>query len=716
MAPEARAHRFSSWDGTQDPLGPDLDELFARLSEDVFHGWDFEDALRRLLAQGWRDRRGRRMAGFEEMMEQLRRRRKQQLERYSLEGIFKDIEERLDAVLREERRGIDERLAGATDESARRVLERVAGKRRETLDTLPSEPAAAIRTLQDYEWMDAGAEQHFRELVEELRKQVLDTHFDELSKRLQSMSREDMAQVRELARDLNALLRKRIEGADADELQRDYERFLQRWGRMFPDAPPTFDAFLEQLQRQMAQMDSLMQSLSPEMRRQLTDMMASLLDDAGLEQELAELAQSLEFLSPRARLGNRYAFAGGEEVSLDQAMEVMGRLQSMEELERSLRDAYRGGDLDAQTRAQLRELLGPDAAQSLDQLQEVIRELEERGLVQRDGRGMQLTARGMRKIGQKALGDLFTRLKKDRFGNHRLQRSGAGGERSDETKRYEHGDSFALDVERTLMNAIKREAGAARSGADGRDGGITVVEAGEVVHSGEPLGGPRLPIVERRASRPGLRTVPRLAPDDFEVYRDEATTRSSTVLMLDMSRSMPLRGYFYAAKKVALALDSLIRTQFPRDTLHIVGFSETARVIPPSALPQLTFQEYVYGTNMQHGLMLARHLLGRHRGQNKQIIIVSDGEPTAHMKDGKPVFFYPPLAETFQKTLLEVQRCTKDDIVINTFMLESNHHLVQFVKQMTRLNRGRAFFISPDRLGDYILVDYVSRRSGGRAA
>jgi uncharacterized protein with von Willebrand factor type A (vWA) domain len=186
--------------------------------------------------------------------------------------------------------------------------------------------------------------------------------------------------------------------------------------------------------------------------------------------------------------------------------------------------------------------------------------------------------------------------------------------------------------------------------------------------------------------------------------------------MLDMSRSMPLRGYFYAAKKVALALDSLIRTQFPRDTLHIVGFSETARVIPTSALPQLTFQEYVYGTNMQHGLMLARHLLGRHPGQNKQIIIVSDGEPTAHMKDGKPVFFYPPLAETFQKTLLEVQRCTKEGIVINTFMLESNHHLVQFVKQMTRLNRGRAFFISPDRLGDYILVDYVARRRGGRAA
>jgi uncharacterized protein with von Willebrand factor type A (vWA) domain len=231
------------------------------------------------------------------------------------------------------------------------------------------------------------------------------------------------------------------------------------------------------------------------------------------------------------------------------------------------------------------------------------------------------------------------------------------------------------------MNALRREAAEVR---------------------GAPRGGGR------------LRSTPRLSAEDFEVYRSDATARSCTVLMLDMSRSMPLRGYFYAAKKVALALDSLIRTQFPRDTLHIVGFSDYARVIPPATLPQLTYTEYVYGTNMQHGLMLARHLLGRHPGANKQIIIVSDGEPTAHMEGSHAVFFYPPLPETFHKTLVEVQRCTRDHITINTFMLESNYHLVQFVKQMTRLNRGRAFFISPDRLGDYILIDYVSQR--GRAA
>src|SRR5207302_683426 len=339
-------------------------------------------------------------------------------------------------------------------------------------------------------------------------------------------------------------------------------------------------------------------------------------------------------------------------------------------------------ELDESTREALRGMLGDDAARSVDQLQQIMRRLEESGLVQRDQRGLQLTARGMRRIGQKALGDLFSRLKRDRFGNHLLQREGAGGERSDDTKPYEFGDPFSLDVEKTVMNAIRREAGD-RSDEEDRN--------------------PR-----------GLRSTPRLDADDFEVYRSDAAARSCTVLMLDMSRSMPLRGYFYAAKKVALALDSLIRTQFPRDTLHIVGFSDYARVIPPASLPQLTYTEYVYGTNMQHGLMLARHLLGRHPGANKQIIIVSDGEPTAHMEGSHAVFFYPPLPETFHKTLVEVQRCTRDHITINTFMLESNYHLVQFVKQMTRLNRGRAFFISPDRLGDYILIDYVSQR--GRAA
>ncbi|MBJ7594033.1 MAG: VWA domain-containing protein [Candidatus Dormibacteraeota bacterium] len=663
-------HRFSAWDGTQDPLGPDVEEIFNRLSEDVFHGWDFETALRRMLSQGWRDKSGRRLMGLEEMTERLARQRRKQLEKYSLNGVFDDITEKLDNVVRMERQGIDERVSTVEDESARRILDRVAAKRREQLDNLPRDPGGAIRELQGYEFMDERAEQAFQRLLEEIKKGVVDTYFKEMTEQMQSMSSEDVATLRAMAKDLNRLVREKLEGVPDAQRQRSYESFLEKWGRLFPNAPPKVDDFLDEITKQMARMDSLMRSLSPEMRSQLGDLMDATFGDPELQAELAELGAGLEMLSPRGGLGSRYSFFGGEQLPLDEAMNLMGRLQSMEELERSLREVYRGGQIPPDARSQLRDMLGDDAARSLDQLSQMARELEARGLVQRDADGLRLTARGMRRIGQKALGDLFAQLRKDRFGEHALPRRGQRGERADDSKPYEFGDPFDLDVERTVMNAIQRQASEA----------------------------------------PARAGVPRLTPDDFEVHRSDALTRSSTVLMLDMSRSMPLRGYFYAAKKVALALDSLIRSQYPRDSLHIIGFSDIAREISSSDLPHLSVNEYVYGTNMQHGLMLARRMLARDSAANKQIIIVSDGEPTAHIDNGRPVFFYPPLPETFEKTLIEVQRCTREHIVINTFMLESNHQLVQFVDEMTRLNRGRAFFISPDRLGDYVLVDYVASK------
>jgi uncharacterized protein with von Willebrand factor type A (vWA) domain len=699
----ARQHLFSVWDGSQDPLGDDADALFDRLSEDVFHGWDFETALRRLLSQGWRDRDGRKFAGLEELMERLRKQRQKQLERYSLDNVFKDIEEKLDNVLRLERQGIDERLKNATDGSAQRILERVAKKRREHLDNLPQEPGGVIRELQGYEFMDQRAEQAFQKLLEEIKQNVVNTYFKQMAEQMGQMSKQDITALREMARDLNSLVRQKLEGVPEAQLQHNYEDFLKKWGSMFPDAPATFDEFLAQLAAQMARMDSLMQSLSPEMRHQLEEMVSATFGDPDLQAQLAELMGGLELLSDRRHLGQRYSFFGNEQLPFDEAMSVMDRLQSIEELERGLRGMYRGDPLDNATEEALRDVLGDNAARDLSRLQRMTDQLEQRGLIERDDEGMRLTARGLRRIGQKALGDLFARLRRDRFGDHPVSRHGQGGEREEDTKPYEFGDVFDLDVRETLMNAVRRDA------ADTRDlrEGETPAPATLTFDMPPPPGSP-----PPQAERGGRRSVPRLSPEDFVVHRSDTLTRSATVLMLDMSRSMPLRGYFYAAKKVALALDSLIRSAYPRDTLHIIGFSDLAREIKPAALPHLSVNEYVYGTNMQHGLMLARRLLARDPGENKQIIIVSDGEPTAHIENGRPVFFYPPLPETFHKTLLEVKRCTRENIVINTFMLESNHHLVQFVNQMTRLNRGRAFFISPDRLGDYVLVDYVSSKRG----
>ncbi|MGH7691353.1 MAG: VWA domain-containing protein [Candidatus Dormibacteria bacterium] len=658
----AQAHqRYSRWDGTQEVDLPDSSELFSRLAEDVFHGWDFESALRRLLSQGFKDSEGHQVRGLEELLEQLRERRQEKLERYNLDNLFTNIEERLDRILQKERRTLQQRLGVAEHSPHRELLEKLARSRLEELDALPPGAGSAIRQLQEYEFLDQAAARDFQELIQELRRNLVERHFQELGKTIQGLEEQDRAQLREMLADLNQMLERQLRGDPPG-----YQEFMAKWGSYFPDHPEDLEDFLAQLQQQMAELGSLLESASPETRQQLEEIMRAALGDPQLQQQLAQLSQLLNQLSPSSSAGSRFGFFGGEQLDLPGALDVMGELQQLESLERGIRQAFSGVELPPELSEQLAQTLGPESAASIAQVQELIKELERKGQLRRSQEGLELTPRGVRKIGQKALGDIFRHLSQDSFGSHPLGGPGSGAEIGDHSKPYEFGDPFHLDVEQTVMNAVRHSEG-------------------------------RRPL--------------RLEVDDFEVMESERSVQTSTVLMLDMSRSMPLRGYFYAAKKMALALDSLIRTQYPRDTLYVVGFSDYAREISPGMLAQLSYSEYVYGTNMQHGLMLARRLLLRHRGGNRQIIIVSDGEPTAHMEGAHAVFMYPPLPETFQKTLQEVRHCTREGIVINTFMLESNQYLVQFIKQLTRQNRGRAFFVSPDRLGDYVLVDYVASRS-----
>jgi uncharacterized protein with von Willebrand factor type A (vWA) domain len=346
-------------------------------------------------------------------------------------------------------------------------------------------------------------------------------------------------------------------------------------------------------------------------------------------------------------------------------MRLMEELAQMEQLERQLRRAQDPASLEKLDPAEVEKVLGAEAAQDLKRLSELAKKLEEAGYLERIGDRLELTARAIRKIADKALRDIFAHLKRDRFGRHVIDHRGGGGDRTDDAKRYEFGDPFLLDLKETLMNAVERS-------------------------------GPGTPV--------------RLTPDDFEVFRTELLTQAATVVMLDLSRSMIYNGCFMPAKKVALALHALIHGQFPRDQLHIVGFSLYAREFSPAQLPPLGPSDSAVGTNMQAGFMLARQLLGRQKCANKQIIMITDGEPTAHMEGGEAEFSYPPTARTLRETLKEVQRCTREGITINTFMLEQSDMLTAFVEQMTRINRGRAFFATPERLGEYVLVDYVSAK------
>ena len=216
--------------------------------------------------------------------------------------------------------------------------------------------------------------------------------------------------------------------------------------------------------------------------------------------------------------------------------------------------------------------------------------------------------------------------------------------------------------------------------------------------------------------REGSGTPIRLRPDDFEVARSELVSQTATVIMLDLSWSMALRGSFQAAKKVALALNNLISSQFQRDSLYIIGFSAYARELKAEDLPYVRWDESVLGTNMHHALLIAERLLAKHTQGTRQIIMISDGEPTAHLERGRSYFAYPPSPITIRETLKAVKRCTRKNITINTFMLDRSHYLKEFVNQVARINKGRVFYTTPDKLGEYILVDYVAQKRKRLAA
>jgi uncharacterized protein with von Willebrand factor type A (vWA) domain len=646
-------HRYSRWDGTQAIPDLDADDVLDEIADDVLGYGDLKSALQRLLQQGMRPPDGARMPGLKDLLDKLRAQKQQRMQRYDLGSSLEDIAKKLNDVVRTERAGIERDLQGRERE-----------RRRQALEQIPPDAAGRLRELQNYDFHDEQARQKFEDLLASLRAQAMQPFMQGMKNALGSMTPEDLRRMREMIQDLNRMLRERAEGGEPD-----FEKFKEKWGSQFPGAE-SLDDLLEQIAQRMATMQSLMQSLSREQRAQLDEMMRSLfLQDERLEAAMRQLGMHLSEVIDE--MTQRYPFRGDEQIGLEEAMRLMEEMQQLDALEREVRGTRSLEDLDRLDPAQIEKIAGEDARRDLERLQEIARRLKEAGYLEGEDDDLKLTARAIRKIADKALRDIFARLKRDRFGGHQIDRRGAGGDQTDESKRYEFGDPFLLDLKETVMRAVARR-------------------------------GPGTPV--------------RLVPDDFTVIRTEQRTQAATVVMLDMSRSMLNNGYFLPAKKVALALSALIRSQFPRDALYIVGFSLYAREFTTQQLPTLSWSEWNMGTNMHAGFMLSRRLLARHAGGNRQVLMVTDGEPTAHLEGDVADFNYPPTPRTVQETLKEVQRCTREGITINTFMLERSPWLTSFVEQMARINRGRAFFATPDRLGEYLVVDYVSARRRARGA
>ena len=660
--------RYSRWDGSQVGFDLDADTLLAEMTDDLLYHGDLNAAMRRMMQQGFQDREGRDVQGLREMMQKLRERRQEMLDRYDPGGVFEDIAQQLEEILEQEREGIERRKAEARESGDQRredLVNDLARQRREQLDQMPPDLAGRVGELQDYDWMDDDARTKFEALMDDLKKQLLDNMFNQMSKGLSEMSPEELQRTKDMMAELNQMLRDREEGNEPD-----FAGFMDRYGDMFPGNPQSLDELLQQMAASMAAMQRMLNSMSPEQRQQLMDLSNTLLDDMDLKWQVDELSRNLQNAFPRMGWGQGEGFQGDEPVPLNSMGSMLDQISDLDTLENMMRNATDPGQLAEIDPDQLRDLLGDDASSSLAELQKLAKQLEEAGLIeQTDGR-YELTPKAIRKIGQNALGDLFKRLLNDRQGKHQIEHSGAGHERADDTKQYEFGDPFHLDVGKTLRNAVYRQG------------------------SGTPV---------------------RLRPEDFEVERTELVTRSATVLLLDVSMSMEMRGRFLAAKKVAMALHSLISSQFPRDYLGLVSFGRVAREVPANKLPEVTW-DFEWGTNMQHAMLLARTMLNKQHGQ-KQIIMITDGEPTAHILPGGGTFFdYPPDPSTVEHTLREVMRCTKDKIRINTFCLEESVYLRDFVERMMHMNRGRAFFTTPENLGDYVLVDFLEHKRKHRHA
>lgn len=653
---------YSRWDGTQRGFDVNADSLLDQLADDLMYHGDPASALRRMMQDGLRDANGERIQGLREMLKRLRDKQEEIRASGDLDGVYKEIDDALNDLVDEERHAIDDTVRAARDSGDERRLDTAsesAAIRHARLSMMPDDLAGKVAELQHYDFVSNDAQRRFDELMERLRQQVLQQQLDRMSSAMQQLTPEDMQRTKDMMAALNEMIDRHQRGEDPG-----FGEFMEKYGDFFPENPQTLDELLEQMARRMAEAQAMLNSMSPEQREQLQKLSDQLLDDMDLRWQFDQLARNMQSMFPQLGQMPGESFSGTTPLGFQQAMQAFRDLEDAKALESMLRNASSPSGLAEVDMDRVRDLLGDDAAASLARLAELSRLMEEAGLIdQKEGR-VRLSPRAIRKLGAKALRDLFGSLRKDMVGQHAIESIGIGHERAEDSKPYEFGDPFRLDLHGTLRNALRR-----------RGAGIPVS----------------------------------LAPDDFEIERTEHATRSSTVLMLDLSMSMPMRDNFLPAKKVAIALHHLISTQFPRDYLGVVGFGETARELKPEALPEASW-DFAYGTNMHHAFTLARRMLATRPG-TKQIIMITDGEPTAHITPGGEVYFnYPPVHATVEATLREVLRCTKAGIRINTFMLDADNGLRRFVEQLTRINGGRAFFTTHDTLGDYVLLDFLEHK------
>jgi uncharacterized protein with von Willebrand factor type A (vWA) domain len=651
-------YRYGRYNDGPDPLALPYDVRGAvdEMGDAVLAGASPADALRDLLRNGLSG--GRR--GLDDLLRRVRDRQREIRERGRLDGILEQARALLDTAIGQERA---ELFPDPSDEARMREAD---------LDSLPADTAQAIRRLSDYDWRSQAARQTFERLRDLLRSEVLDSQFRGMRQALSSPDPQAMQRIKDMLADLNAML-----AADArgEHTQADFDQFMERYGDLFPDQPRNLAELVDSLVSRMAAAERLLRSLTPEQREELAGLMASALDDAGLAAEMAALADALRARRPdldRAGMMGGVQMSGEEPLGLSDATSALAELADLAELETSLGQDYPGASLDDIDEDAVRRALGRQAVDDIEALRRLERELERQGYLTRNGGRLELTPKAVRRLGDTALRRIFSDMNFGRRGGDHDQRdAGQAGELTGTTRPWEFGDEQPLDVPVTVRNALLRHA-------------------------------------------PGPGGRVKLAARDFEVAETERRTAAVVSLLVDLSYSMHLRGTWAVAKQTALALHALLRSRFPQDAVQVVGFSNYARELRETDLAGLGW-DMVQGTNLHHALLLSGRHIDRHPEHQPVVLIVTDGEPTAHLqRDGRSWFDWPPSPETLELTLAEVDKMTRRHAALNIFMLADDARLSAFVDNVARRNGGRVLQAAPERLGEYVIRDFLRTRAANR--
>ncbi|MFC6706725.1 VWA domain-containing protein [Flexivirga alba] len=651
--PRKHTHRsrYGRYAGGPDPLAPPVD-----LAEAL-------DAIGEDVMAGYRPehamqeflrRGGRQQRGLDDLARQVAEKRRELLAKHNLDGTFQEIKQLLDDAVLAERK----QLARDLDDDARFAEMRI--------ENLPASTAAAVNELADYPWRSSEAREKYDQIKDLLGREMLDQRFAGMKQALEGATDEDRQQISEMLRDLNELLEAHGRGEDTDQ---QFADFMAKHGDFFPENPRNIDELLDSLAQRAAAAQRMLNSMTPEQRQELMELSQQAFGSPDLMDQLAQLDGNLQSLRPGEDWSGSEQFGGDQGMGLGDGTGVIQDLAQLDDLSEQLSQQYAGAQMDDLDLDTLARQLGDEAAASARTLAELEKALRERGYLTKDSTGeLKLSPRAMRELGRTLLKDVATRLS-GRSGSRDARRAGMAGEPTGASREWQFGDTEPWDVTRTLTNAALRRAG----GGDDR----------------------------------------LLAITDVEVQETEARTQAAVALLVDTSFSMAMDGRWVPMKRTALALHHLIQTRFRGDSLQLIGFGRHAQTMDIDTLTGLS-AEWDKGTNLHHALMLANQHFRRHPNAQPVLLIVTDGEPTAHLEpDGEAWFSYPPHPLTIAYSVRELDTAVRLGAQTTIFRLGEDPGLARFVDQLAKRADGRVVAPELDDLGAAVVGGYLGGRGGG---